>query len=311
MSMIRMETENVRDTASKIDFAVQELTFKPRRLKSAANSLKSAWRGRQASKLAGELKRKAKILDTEVANLQQLAQRMRNEVREWEGSDTLGAEKWGGVVNYKSFSPLNSQILAQEENEEFNWRAWSGAIGAGGLGALEYLNVGADAVEVAKQVPLTGYESFGRTINGLIRKPHGGYVGKMDKLGHLVKSVDKGTLKKIKVAGAGLSFGFGVMDDLGKGDNAFHAVFSEGLETAANIGIRLIPGIGTAMLIYDASLLAGRLVAGGMEAFGLHEEAAWLQNAIEVIDIGTYTDKIADGISDFVENTATKFWDWL
>jgi hypothetical protein len=84
MSMIRMETENVRDAARKIDYAVQELSLKPRRLKSAANSLKSAWRSRQATRFANELKRKAAILDNEVVNLQQLAQRMRNEVSEWE-----------------------------------------------------------------------------------------------------------------------------------------------------------------------------------------------------------------------------------
>ena len=89
MSMIRMETENVRDAASKIDFAVQELSLKPRRMSGVANSLKSAWSGRQASKLAGELKKKASILDTEVGNLQQLAQRMRNEVSEWEGADNI------------------------------------------------------------------------------------------------------------------------------------------------------------------------------------------------------------------------------
>jgi len=65
------------------------------------------------------------------------------------------------------------------------------------------------------------------------------------------------------------------------------------------------------MLIYDASLLTGRLLAGGMEALGYHDQAVWLQNAIDVIDIGTYTDKIADGVSDFVENAAKKIWDWL
>jgi len=310
MSMIRMETENVRDAARKIDFAVQELSFKPRRLKSAANSLKSAWHGRQASKLAGELKRKARLLDAEVDNLQMLAQRMRNEISEWQGADSLGASKMNGGGNYESYATFASDSPQQEENGEFDWRAWSGAIGPGGLGAVA--GIGA----VAKNVPLTGYKSFGRAINGLIGKPHGGYVGKMDKLGHLVKSVDDDALKKIKYAGVGLSFGFGVMDDLREGDNAFHALFSEGLETGLNLGIKygiryLIPGAGTAMLIYDASLLTGRLVAGGMEAFGLHEEAAWLQNAIDVIDIGTYTDKIADGISDFVENNAKKLWDWL
>jgi uncharacterized protein YukE len=84
MSTIRMETEGVRDAARQIDYAVQELSMKPRRLKSAANSLKSAWTSRQATRFANELKKKASILDNEVANLQQLAQRMRNEVNEWE-----------------------------------------------------------------------------------------------------------------------------------------------------------------------------------------------------------------------------------
>ena len=88
MSTIRMETENVSDAARKIDYAVQELSLKPRRLKSAANSLTGAWKGGKARYFAGELKKKAKILETEVANLQQLAQRMRNEVNEWEMADS-------------------------------------------------------------------------------------------------------------------------------------------------------------------------------------------------------------------------------
>jgi len=84
MTTIRMETEDVRGAARKIDYAVQELSFKPRRLRSAASSLKSAWSSRQASHYAAELKKLAKILEVEVAELQQLAQRMRNEVAEWE-----------------------------------------------------------------------------------------------------------------------------------------------------------------------------------------------------------------------------------
>jgi len=60
----------------------------------------------------------------------------------------------------------------------------------------------------------------------------------MDKLGHLVKAVDDDALKKMEYAGIGFSFGVGVWEDLSDGDNAFHAVFSEGLETALNIGIK-------------------------------------------------------------------------
>jgi|APSaa5957512622_1039677.scaffolds.fasta_scaffold40442_2 hypothetical protein len=108
MTMIRMETENVRDAAVKIDYAVQELSLKPRRMRSAANSLKSAWSGRQASKLAGELKNKAALLDAEVDNLQMLAQRMRNEVSEWEYADNnkMGVDSLAGIIQTGNPLPL-------------------------------------------------------------------------------------------------------------------------------------------------------------------------------------------------------------
>ncbi|MBT7782419.1 MAG: hypothetical protein HN741_05835 [Anaerolineae bacterium] len=304
-----METGNVHEAARKIDYAVSELEMKPRRMRGVASNLKSAWRGRKASKMASELKQHAKVLGEEVANLSFLAQRVRNEINEWEAADSLGAANWNSREFYETFTFQDNETNTQDE-DEFNWLGWSGAVGGGGAGVV------VDVLRDAQKVPLKDYKSVGRTINKLIGNQRGGYVGKMDKLGHLVKSVDDDALKKMEYAGIGFSFGMGVWDDLSDGDNAFHAVFSEGLETALNIGIKtgikyLIPGAGTAMLIYDASLLAGRLVAGGMEVFGFHDEAVWLQNAIDVIDIGTYTDKIGDGVSDFVENAAKKIWDWL
>jgi hypothetical protein len=92
MTVIRMETGNVYEAVRKIEYAVSELEFKPRRMRGTAGDLKSAWRGSQASKLASELKQHAEVLGGEVANLSLLAQRMRNEINEWESKDHLGAQ---------------------------------------------------------------------------------------------------------------------------------------------------------------------------------------------------------------------------
>lgn len=90
MSVIRMETENVRAAAQKVDWAAGELYYKPSKMRSVASSLTSAWEGGHASAYAAELRRLAGILQTEVINLQRLAQRLRREVDEWEEADRNG-----------------------------------------------------------------------------------------------------------------------------------------------------------------------------------------------------------------------------
>ena len=101
------------------------------------------------------------------------------------------------------------------------------------------------------------------------------------------------------------------MDDLKRGGSLFKAFGSEALELAMNKGIEklvtkgltyFIPGAGQALLVYEGVLLAGRLVAGTADVLGYDEQAAQLQNAIDVVGLGTYTDKLADGIFDIVEH---------
>jgi hypothetical protein len=87
MSVIHMETENVREAARRIDLVVAELYYKPGSLKNTASELQGAWEGGQASRFARDIRRQADLLQREVVNLQRLAAQARREVDEWEQAD--------------------------------------------------------------------------------------------------------------------------------------------------------------------------------------------------------------------------------
>ena len=111
MSVIRMETENVRAAAHKVDLAAGDLYMKPSKLRSIASSLTGVWDGGHASAYAAELRKYAQILQKEVINLQGLAQRLRAEVNEWEeksrtfGSGSLveGISIWDSSKGLRDF----------------------------------------------------------------------------------------------------------------------------------------------------------------------------------------------------------------
>lgn len=146
------------------------------------------------------------------------------------------------------------------------------------------------------------FDSFGRTINSLIGNARGGWVGRMNDLGHIIKDQ-----KFIVGAGFGLGVASGLLVDH---ENISKAVISEGIKSGFDLGIKygikyLIPGAGQAMIVYDGALLVGRIAAGGMDLIGFHDQSAWLQNTIETIDIGTYTKEWSNKIYDFGEYYVT------
>lgn len=90
MSIIRMDTEEVRTAAWQVDYASAELYLKPSKIKGFANSLANMWQGGKATEFAADLRALADVLQTEVITFQRLAQQAKNEVAEWESKDSFG-----------------------------------------------------------------------------------------------------------------------------------------------------------------------------------------------------------------------------
>ncbi len=187
-----------------------------------------------------------------------------------------------------------SPYIQTHQEGGLDWQKWWFDIGSGTTGILKDL----------KDFKYNDFDSFGRTINSLVGNARGGWVGRMDDLGHIIKN------PKFQLGVGGIGFGLGVWSGLSEGESAPKAIFSEGIKLAIDAGIKygikyLIPGAGQAMLVYDGALLAGRLAAGGMDVIGFHDQSAWLQNTIRTIDIGTYTEDWSNRIYDFGEYYVT------
>ena len=296
MSKIHMETEDVRETARLLDWTAGELYPMPKKLRSLAASISGAWQGGRSEDYAGEINRQAENLQREILNLQRLAVRVGSEVGEWENGDGNGAHAWQQI----QIQPVMPGTLAngsETTTEKFDWWTWEGAVGSGGLA------VGVGIVQNMQKLHYVDYQGVGRYINQLAGNQNAGWVGKMDDLGHFVKKNPFFDSPVFKYSGDAFTVGFGVADDLKSGDSLFKAVGSEALELAVTKGITyLIPGAGQALLAYEGVLLAGRLFAGAADVLGYDEQAAQLQNAIDVVDLSTYTEILTDGIFDIVEH---------
>lgn len=290
MTKIHMETEDVRETARRVDLTAGDLYFMPPKLRNAANSLTSSWQGGKAGQYAAELRRAAQILQRDVITLQRLSASLRQEVAEWENADDFGASTFQGII-----IPIGFGTPASENNtntEGFDWWGWQIDVVGGGAAVV------AGAVGFGQTLSYVDYQSIGRSINKMVGNQKGGWVGKMDDLGHFIK---KNPLLEQGTEAFGL--GVGIWGDYSNGESLSKAVGSKAIEFAFTKGITyLIPGVGTAMLFYDGALLTGRLIAGAADLMGFDEQARLLENSIDSIDLSTYTEPIADAIYDYAEN---------
>jgi hypothetical protein len=164
--------------------------------------------------------------------------------------------------------------------------------------------------------------TFGRTmgvvgeINDIFRKELKDVNGYVGKLANGVKYADL-ALKLVETGDwSGLK---NELVDVGS-----RAAVKWALGEAA----KLIPGVGTVLLVSDSVQLVGKGVASGLEFFGMKEQAASLRNVLEVIDVKEQAvkatkwvaNKVVDGVgyaiqhphevmkqaTDFVDNTANQ-----
>ena len=117
MTKIHMETEDVRDTARRVDLTAGDLYFMPPKLRNAANSLTSSWQGGRAGQYAAELRRAAQILQRDVITLQRLSTSLRREVDEWEQADATH----DFTVALPSYSITSGEGPIQPQDTNSGW----------------------------------------------------------------------------------------------------------------------------------------------------------------------------------------------
>lgn len=293
MSVIHMEPEEVREAARRVDLAVGELYFKPGQLKSAANAIMSAWEGGKAARYAAQLRQMAGVMQSAVIELQRLAQRARGEVDEWEYADQSGASRWRTITTLPAaLTAAGSATLFVSQGEKFDWFKW-------GKGSRSFESVH----ELLTRIPYDSevglsYKGIGRTLNALVGNEKAGFVGFMDDVGHIIKS---------PLVKEGLPLGLGIVGDWRDGDSLGMAAVSEVAEFLIDKGLYAIPVVGQAYLFYQGALSIGHLISGGMELFGMHDQAVTLQNTLETLDFtdrlgDAFTDRLGDAIANFTLN---------
>lgn len=186
--------------------------------------------------------------------------------------------------------------------QSFSWLGFGGGM-AGGIGLLK--NIG--------EINYSDFRAFGRFINATIGNKKGGWVGQMDDLAHFLRKnlglkalAESDFGKYLGHAADAASFGIGVFEDLDKSYSLDKAIITEGIELGASIGLRMIPVVGTALLVYDVGMFAGHMIAGSMEMAGLHDQAVWMQNTLDKIDIDQYMGERIDEFYDWAAPHVTE-----
>lgn len=250
-----------------------------------------------------ELDRIANIFSQHASNTAELHQKVLRSVDELKGGGWIGLgatafydEMEGQIfpaifrlsdafVESEKITRKTAEILQAAEEEAshpfdgyFSWSDFQNAVIPHGAEKLLGL--------IAKKFTFGDYRSVGRFINLALGNERAGWVGRMDRLGHIFEG---------KWIQDGVPLGLGVIfDEDFKGDKA-RAVGGELISFGiGKVATRFIPGAGWALAGSDGLQLAGNLVAGGLEKLGYSGQAQWLQNSLERIDLGEYVENFAE-----------------
>jgi uncharacterized protein YukE len=265
MSTIHMETEEVRQTSKTLGNDASELDSISSQLKSAASALSRAVRGVEGGgRYSQGLTNWQSRFETQTVQISDLAMRVSREVDEWETVDSNGFPQESSDDGFE----IADDIWNVAKNFFLN-------------------NIG--------KVTYESFKSIGRWINqDIVHNLRGGFVGKMDNLGHWLRSDFGG-----KIA---LPFIGDAIFGLWEGEDPAKALLSAGIQTGIEYGLRLIPGVGTVLLVSDIAQLVGHAASGVLAATGNVEAAEGLNNVLDAIDLSGYIEKISDGIADRILN---------
>ncbi len=289
MTTLHMETELTRDLANRLNRTALNMDAKESTVRSARNRLSSAWQGGGAEDFRSDLDNWIRSFELQVSELQRLSLRVAREVDEWEHADnnhSFGDSSHLGQI-FVDGGGLGPGFTGNDgDDTPFDW--W-GSIGGAWGGADDYF----DFFETFKDHMIyEDYKDIGRWINDKIGEPHGGWVGRWDRIGHFVE-------------GPGFDIGVGIgsetISGLFEGEDVATAIASGGIEFGIKKGLKyLIPGVGAALVISGGVQLVGNLAAMGLEATGNHESAVLLQNGLEAVNLGGYVGDFSDGVADMV-----------
>ncbi len=278
MTTIHMDPNQVRSASRHIDVAADQMFNDLQRLYSSIGRLDLGWRGGNSDNFIATFRHMLKQFDNQAAQLQTFSVRISREADEWENADRSDQGFPPGInkVFYPGDGSGGHHAEVQYPGQKgFDWVGWwDSVISIGGEGAS---HIPYDSVR------FISYDGIGRFINTLIGNVHGGWVGRMDDLGHLLRS--PAIQKLLPVVG----YGFGVWEDFRNGDDWKRAFGSELVDTALN----LVPYIA----MYNLLLGLGTIIAGGVDAAGYHDQAADAQEFLGKLD---FTEKLGDAYYDFV-----------
>jgi len=322
MTTIHMETEQVRNVARQLDQWAANLLSSGAALRSTSGRLSIAWQGGRSESFLSNFRTLMRNYEMQVQQLQNLALRVSREVDEWQSADSTGTSAWKDLGRFAPailVAGSTVPFLLGQTQEKFDWFKPSSEVIKG-------------ALKILKKVPYDSelrqsWKGIGRLINAAGGNLKGGWVGRMDGLGHIIKSP---AVQKLA------PYGLGVAGDLLKGDRWDHAFGSEAIETAAEWGLPMaiggaiggiiggvagaaaggggaIPGaaagaaagamIGVAVYaVYQSALAIGSIFAAGLQIGGANNEAIWLQNTVDKWDFG---ENIGNGVYDGIYNYAT------
>jgi len=304
MTTIHMETDEVRQVASLLNQKVDDLLDFESILNQAASRVSTAWYGGQRPTTYH--KGFQNLLTTykeQISRLETLSSSLAREVNEWEMVDKTTSWRPDGVVYSSREIPVAVSTIPisnnLKDNEEFNWFKWGTGIAGGAAKVLPAL----------QKITYTDYEAFGKLINPTLGPLYRALAGdqrlslvpRVSEFAHAIQN------PALVAAMPFIGLGLGMISDVAAGDRWDQAIGSELFEAGIKFGIkkgltRIIPGVGQALLVYDAVLGVGKLAAVGMDIIGLHEQAAWLQNTVNQLDV---VDRFADSAYDFVANYVT------
>lgn len=276
--VIHMEIEQVRFLARLLDNNASDIFQASEQLRSQAARLEAAWQGSTADHFHNEFWRLQQTCVRQAEALQTLAQRLRHEVDEWECADQQGQKKWISQNNPdQQPDVVSADVPSSPKGVEKEFKAYEPLFDGTKL-----------VLKKTKHIPYRQWRSVGRELNQWSGNLKAGWVGRMDDLGHTVHS---------PLISKGVPFGLGVASDLLSGDSLDRAIGSEVIETAFDMAIEIIPGINVAYGVYQTALTVGSVFAGVLQVIGCTEEAAWLQNTLDALDIGEH---VGDMLYDFI-----------
>ncbi|MCI0732051.1 MAG: hypothetical protein L0332_35745 [Chloroflexi bacterium] len=282
MPVLHMQTESVSDTAAQLQRVVSRADGQTQELRSAMYRLQNAWEGSSQYDFTADLTRLLQSLDILADSGNTLVQRLQTEVNEWLQTDSSLS---GGPQ-----APIGPTTRPPEWPEAFDWLGWTSS-SVGFFGTILELQT-------------VDWKNVGRAMNWLIGNQRGGWVGRMDEFGRSIQLENLQGLannKWLGLATDGIPLGLDIWTSSAE-EGWSKAIGSETIEFFFEKGMYAIPVVGQLYMAYDLALDGAGLVAGGLEMLGFEEQAVWLQNTAEQLDIGEY---IGDWGYDFLaENVA-------